>query len=279
MRRNSFGLYLGAVVTSVVILLPFYWEFVSAISPMSELISTPPHLFPEHPTMGNFISLFTGKGESMGVAIFLSALKNSFGIAAVTTAICVAIGSLAAYALARFKPRFEKSYLKGVLVLSMFPPIALSIAMYAFTIRLGIYDTWWALILVYSSFTLPYVIWMMHGFFLTIPKEIEEAALIDGATPYGVFLKVVLPMSVNGLATTATFSFLTAWDEFMFALILTSSPRAKTVTVAISEFVTHHMMNFGLMMAGGVVAALPPLLIGIIFQKWLIKGLTSGAIK
>ena len=161
----------------------------------------------------------------------------------------------------------------------MLPEIATIIPLYFIMKSLNLINTITCLVLVYTSFTLPFVIWMMESYFETIPIEIEDAAAIDGLNRFGIFTRIMLPLSLPGIVTTLIFTFLTAWDEFLFALIMTSTYQSKTLTVAISEFTTRHMIDYGLMMTGGLLAALPPMLIALVLQKYIISGLTSGAIK
>jgi multiple sugar transport system permease protein len=167
----------------------------------------------------------------------------------------------------------------AIIALRMLPEIVTVVPLYIIMKKLGLNNTLLGLILVYTSFTLPFVIWMMESYFEAIPVELEDAASIDGLSRLGIFFKIIMPLSLPGLITTAIFTLLTAWDEFLFALIMTSTYQAKTLTVAISEFTTRHMIDYGLMMTGGLLSALPPLLVALALQKYIVSGLTSGAIK
>ncbi len=279
-RKKTIGLYVAGFIVAAVILLPIYWMFVSAISPKVELLARPPHWFPHSPTLMNLKKLITGgRGTSGEVPNFARAMLNSTMVALITTGIALLFSVPAGYALARKFPQFRKTYLNIIITARMFPEIALVLSMYLIVSRLRLINTWGGLVFVYTSFILPYSIWMMYGYFLTIPKELDEAAYIDGAGSWKALLTVDLPLALPGISTVSIFSFLMCWDEFLYALILTFDIKAKTITVVVSEFTTRHMIDYGLMMAGGLVATVPPLILVIVFQRYIISGLTAGAVK
>ncbi|HYT78052.1 MAG TPA: carbohydrate ABC transporter permease, partial [Actinomycetota bacterium] len=159
------------------------------------------------------------------------------------------------------------------------PPIAILIPLYLTMVRLHLLDTKIGLIIVYCSFITPFVLWILSGHFRTIPRDLEDAARIDGASRLGALFRVTLPLARSGLLATALFGFLLAWDEFLYALIFTSSGQAKTIPVAIAEFQGRFTVDFGLVAAGGILAAIPPLLIAFAFQRYIVSGLSSGAVK
>jgi multiple sugar transport system permease protein len=279
--------YVGALLVFFFTLAPAYWLFVSAISYNQDLTQSPPQWFPTNPTYDRLIALITGgKVEGAGIgestspsAVFQRAVFNSFTVAIVTTSICLFMGSLTAYAFTRLRFPLKGSLLLLAITAQMVPPIVLVIPLYQVIRTLGLMDTLAALIILYSSFILVYVIWVMTGFFRTIPTELEESALIDGCTRLGALFRVILPLSLPGLFATGLLCFLMSWDEFMFALIFTSSAQAKTITVAIGEFTKQYTIDYGMMMAGGFVASIPPLILALVFQRSLVKGLTAGAVK
>jgi len=279
-KRRIIGLYIAGIIVAVVIFLPIYWMFVSAVSPKIELLAHPPHWFPHHPTLTNMKKLIIGgEGTSGEVPNFARAMLNSTVVALITTGIALLLSVPAGYALARKFPNFKKTYLNIIITARMFPEIALVLSMYIIISRLKLINTWWGLVIVYTSFILPYAIWMMYGYFLAIPRELDEAAYIDGAGSWKALLTIDLPLALPGISTVSIFSFLMCWDEFLYALILTFDIKAKTITVVVSEFTTRHMIDYGLMMAGGLVATIPPLILVIIFQRHIISGLTAGAVK
>ncbi|HHW02241.1 MAG TPA: carbohydrate ABC transporter permease [Thermoanaerobacterales bacterium] len=278
---DEFFLYFFVFLFALIILAPFYWLVVSAFSSKAELLSVPIHWFPEKIYLGNITKIFQGGLNISGgeVPPFGTAVKNSIIVAGVTTLICITVGSLAAYAFGRMSFFLSNQLFIAIIALRMLPEIVTVVPLYIIMKKLGLNNTLLGLILVYTSFTLPFVIWMMESYFEAIPVELEDAASIDGLNKLGIFFKIVMPLSLPGLITTAIFTLLTAWDEFLFALIMTSTYQAKTLTVAISEFTTRHMIDYGLMMTGGLLSALPPLLVALALQKYIVSGLTSGAIK
>jgi len=189
------------------------------------------------------------------------------------------VGSLAAYALTRIRVPFRNSMMLGIMGTRMIPEVSLVIPLYIIAVRVGLYNKPPVLILTYLSFALPFAIWLMSAFFETIPIELEDAARIDGATHLRTLFSIILPISAPGLVSTALFVFLTAWDEFFFALLLTSTIEAKTVPVAIAEFTGRYVVDVGGMMTGGVLAAIPPVLLSLIFSRYIVSGLTAGAVK
>jgi len=200
-------------------------------------------------------------------------------VALTTTAISLVIGSLAAYALARLRLPFRNTVFFGVLSVRMIPEISLVIPLYIIAARLSILNKPIVLILTYLSFALPFTIWMLTTFFETVPEELEDAALIDGSSRLNTLFRVVIPVAAPGIISTALFTFLLAWDEFFFALIFTSTVAAKTVPVAIAEFTGRYAVDITAMMTGGILAALPPVLLALIFQRFIVSGLSAGAVK
>ncbi|MCL4514734.1 MAG: carbohydrate ABC transporter permease [Firmicutes bacterium] len=275
--------YAGALLLGLLILAPFLWLFITSISPRYELAAAPPHWAPQHPTFLNYQKLLNPSGSaaftSGEIPPFGEAFKNSLAVAVAVTLVCLLLGSLAAYALARARSRSADRLIYLTIGLRMVPEISLVIPLYILLRRFGLIDTRFGLFLVYASFTLPFVIWIMQGYFRTIPRELEEAAAIDGCSRSQALLRIVAPLSLPGMVATGLFTFLLAWDEFLFALLFTATYSSKTITVAISEFTTRHLIDYGLMATGGILAAIPPVLIALVFQKKIIQGLTAGAVK
>ena len=223
--------------------------------------------------------IFTSHGVNNPFANFRSSLGNSLIVASATVAISTLVGVFGAYALARLRFRMQRPILLVFLSTYMVPPIALVIPLYLTMVRLHLLDTRLGLIIVYCTFTTPFVLWIMSNFMRTIPPELEDAARVDGCTRVGALFRVILPLARPGLLATMLFGFLVAWDEFLYALIFTSTPAAKTVPVAIAEFTGRYTTDFGLQAAGGVLAALPPVLIALVFQRYIVGGLAAGAVK
>lgn len=262
------------------IYLPVAWLIISSVSTRAELLSTPIHWIPQQPTFENYINILApGQDVSEVAKTFRITLWNSLLVASSVTFIALTLGSLASYALIRMHFPFRQTMLIGILGTRMIPEISLVIPLYLFATRFGLFNSPLILIITYLSFALPFAIWLMAAFFNTIPVELEDAARIDGCNRLETLLRIIIPISAPGLVSTGLFVFLTAWDEFFFALILTSTVSAKTVPVAIAEFSGRYVVDVGGMMTGGVLAAIPPVILSLIFQRYIVSGLTAGAVK
>lgn len=276
------AVYTLVLLLVAVILGPFIWMIISSISPARELAQVPPHWIPEQPTLERYKALFFGTqtGQSMPIAVkkFAEAMRNSLIITSVTTLSCLVFGTMAAYAFVRLPVPGKKGILFGFLAAQMLPIVVTVIPLHLVLRTLNLIDTWRGMIILYIGFMLPTVIWIMHSYFQTLPEEMEEAAMIDGCTRFQAFLNVVLPISGPGMVAIASFSFLYTWNEFFMALIFTQS-HSKTIPVIITEFTTQAGMDYGLMATGGVVGSLPPLILAFLLQKYIVAGLTSGAVK
>jgi multiple sugar transport system permease protein len=277
---RQFLLFLLTIPVYIFILLPVAYLLISSISTRAELLAVPIHWFPQNPTLKNYIDILTpGTNTSEVARTFKVTLRNSFIVATSVTVISLLVGSIAAYALSRLRMPFRTVLLLGIMGTRMIPEVSLVIPLYILATRLGLYNKPIVLILTYLSFALPFAVWLMAAFFETIPLELEDAALMDGASRLRTLFSIILPISAPGLVSTALFVFLTAWDEFFFALIFTSTVAAKTVPVAIAEFTGRYVVDVGAMMTGGVLAAIPPVLLSLIFARYIVSGLTAGAVK
>jgi multiple sugar transport system permease protein len=262
------------------IFFPILWLVSASLSTQVELFAVPPHWIPQHPTLQNYLDIFFPSGAASSVPRTLAvSIWNSFKIASAVTVICLVIGSLAAYALVRIPFRFNHTIQIGILGTRMIPEVSLVLPLFIIASSLALINKPSVLIITYLSFALPFAIWMMAAFFQTVPIELEEAARLDGCTRLQILFQVVMPIAVPGLISTAMFTFLLAWDEFFYALIFTSTLDAKTAPVAIAEFIGRYAVNITGMMAGGVLVALPPILLAFIFQRYIVSGMTAGAVK
>lgn len=268
------------VLVLVFIYAPIGWLVLSSISTRAELLAVPPHWIPQHPTLQNYLDILVpGTAASEVARTFKITLRNSFIVAATTTLISLLTGSLAGYALARLRLPFRNTLFVSILGVRMVPEISLVVPLYIIAARLALLNKPIILIITYLSFALPFAIWMLSTFFESVPRELEDAALIDGSSRLGTLFRVVLPVAAPGIVSTALFTFLLAWDEFFFALIFTSTIAAKTVPVAIAEFTGRYAVDITAMMTGGVLAALPPVLLALVFQRYIVSGLSAGAVK
>jgi multiple sugar transport system permease protein len=264
------------------VLAPFLWMFISSISPQVELTKRPPHWMPENPTLHRYQALFfpdtVESSVPLGARRFLSGMRNSLIVSSSTTVICLVFGTMAAYAFARIRLPGERFFMMSILGAQMLPVITIIIPLYLVMQTLRLIDTLHGLVLLYTGFLLPTVIWIMHSYFKTIPKELEEAAMIDGCSRLGALTRVILPLSGPGLVAVAAFAFLNSWNEFFMALIFTGSS-AKTITVTVTEFSTQFGVDYGLMATGGFIGSLPPLILALLLQRYIVQGLTAGATK
>jgi multiple sugar transport system permease protein len=273
-------LFLITIPVLLFIFSPILWLFFASLSTQVELFTIPPHWIPQHPTLQNYLDIFfPSLAASTVPRTFAVSLLNSIKIASAVTIICIVIGSLAAYALVRIPFKFNRSIQLGILTTRMIPEVSLILPLFIIASSLQLINKPIVLVITYMSFALPYAIWMMAAFFQTVPVELEEAARLDGCTRLGILFRVVMPISVPGLVSTAMFVFLLAWDEFFYALIFTSTLASKTAPVAIAEFVGRYSVNITGMMAGGILAALPPMILAFIFQRYIVSGMTAGAVK
>ncbi len=281
-RKFTNKLFLTLLTLPVLffIFFPLLWLFSASLSTQVELYSIPPHWIPQNPTFQNYLDIiFPSLAVSAVPRTFAAAILNSLKIASAVTLICIVIGGLAAYALVRIPFKFNRSIQIGLLGTRMIPEVSLIIPLFVIASSLELINKPIVLIIAYLSFALPYAIWMMAAFFQTVPIELEEAARLDGCSRLGILWRVVMPIAIPGLISTAMFTFLLAWDEFFYALIFTSTIAAKTAPVAIAEFVGRYAVNITGMMAGGILAALPPVILGLIFQRYIVSGMTAGAVK
>jgi multiple sugar transport system permease protein len=276
-RRDTILVHLAAVVVSVLILLPFVYMISASISPQANLISRPPQWIPDHLDWNRYRQIFTGAGGAG--ATFRAAMVNSTIVAVATVAISMVVGIFGAYAFARLDFRGRKVTLMVFLATYMLPQIALLIPMYLILNSLGLLDSRLGLVLVDCSLVIPFVLWILSNYFLTVPEDLEDAARVDGCTRVGALFRIILPSAKPGIFAAIMFAFLLAWDEFMYALVFTSSNASKTVPVAISEFAGRYTTDFGLVAAGGILAALPPVLVAIVFQRYVVSGMAAGAVK
>jgi len=276
---NVWVIYFLVVMLLIWTLAPIYVTFISSILVKKELTSIPPHWIPTKPTFENYLHIFAATEIGGTAYLFKRSLLNSFVVAGGVSIFCLFVGGLAAYAFSRFDIPFKDKVLFLVLFTQMLPIVAVVIPLYLIASHLHMLDKRITLIIVYSSFTLPLVIWILKGFFDTISPNLEEAAMIDGCTLIGAFLKVVVPLSLPGLVATGAIAFIGAWNEFMIALVFTSSMASKTAPVAISEFIGRFRVDYGLMCTVGILASALPLGLALIFQRHLVQGLSSGGVK
>ncbi|MCX7720498.1 MAG: carbohydrate ABC transporter permease [Dictyoglomus thermophilum] len=271
--------WLILLVILVFFLFPVYWLVITAFKPASDWFTWPPMIFPRTLTLENF----TGGGSFYGstttsIENITPYLRNSTVISLITSILAVIISALAAYSISRFKTGGRK-FANWIISIRMLPPIASALPLYILFKNLRLLDTWTALIMVYLIFTIPFSTWVLISFFNGIPKELDEAAYIDGASSLSTFFHVVLPLSAPGLAAMMTLSFVTCWGEFLLALILTSTANSQTLPVYLGRYITGWRIAWGPLAAAGIVTMLPAVIFSFTMQRYLLRGLTFGAVK
>lgn len=251
--------------------LPVFWTLVTSFKPESKIFSTEIKVI-DDPTIQNYVSLLT-RGDFVQWAI------NSLFVSMVTTVFAVFLSATCAYSISRFRFRGRSPAIYLFLVAQMFPGVILLIPLYGIFTGLHLIDTPWALVLSYATFAIPFCILMLKGFFDTIPYELEEAGRVDGLGVFGTFWRIVVPLSVPGLAVTAFFSFITAWNEFLFARSFLTSKEALTLPVGMATFIDPFNQPWGLLTAGSVLITIPVMVFFFLAQRFLISGLSTGGVK
>jgi multiple sugar transport system permease protein len=272
----SFFIHACALLLAVIILAPVVWLFIMSISPAADLTAKPLVWWPQSVDFSRYGILLSSVENSAGAA-FVASLVNSIMVAGMATIAALVLAIPAAWAVSRTPSVSWSLYM--VIATYMLPPVALAVPLYFGLAHLGLLNSVFGLALVYLTILAPFTTWLMKSGFDAIPKEIEAAAMMDGAGLFATLRIITLPLAAPVMATSALFAFLLAWDEFFYALLFTSDLRAKTLTVAIADLAGGRVSDYGLIATAGVLAALPPVVIGLVMQRALISGLTSGGVK
>ena len=272
-KLQKFLVYLVLLATLIIFLFPIYWMVISAFRHNNGLMQRPLDFKPTFDTTKNMLAVLAN-------AKYIRYIRNSLIVSAGTMASCVVLSLLAGYALSRYRFPFRKTIMSTLLSVQMFPTVAILITLYTFFVQFKLTNTYAGLILACLCVSLPLSVWMMKSFFDTIPKSLDEAAKIDGCGRFQTLIKVILPMMKPGIYAVSIYSFLMAWDDFVFSKVLINVNDKKTLTVGIAEsFLGEFSHNYAGMMALAVIAALPIVVIFIAFQRFLISGMTAGAVK
>lgn len=276
MRKQSFlkrflTLYLPLILILLFILFPFYWTFITSVKPEEELYGAVTY-FPMSVTWQNYKDLFTTTVN------FFSAMKNSFIVATMTTIVSLTASTLAAYAFSRYRFKGRRILMAAFLSNNMFPTVLLLIPLYSIMRQLGLLYTPWALVLAYTTFTLPFSVWLLNGFMNDLPMSLEEAALVDGCNRRMAFFKIVLPILGPSLVATGVYIFMTSWNEYTFAVMFTNNA-SRTIPVALKSLIGQLGVDWGLLTSGGIITIIPVCIMFFFAQKRLVEGLTSGAVK
>jgi multiple sugar transport system permease protein len=262
---------LPALLVVAFALAPYVWMILTSIKPTPELTEWPVRYLPRAPTLRHYEELLTRTS-------FGGNLANSLIIAAGAACLGLGVSIPAAYAFSRFRFRGRKALMTGFLVINMFPIVLLIIPLFVLMRMLGLIDTFLGVVIGHSTFAIPFAIWMLTSYFATIPRELDEAATIDGASRAQAIRHVILPLVAPGVVTAGIYIFITSWNEYLFAMML-SGQNVRTVTVALQLFIGEFTIQWGLLTAGGVLIALPVTLLFLLVQRRLVGGLTAGAVK
>ena len=270
-RRRQWLPAIGLVVLVLFAAFPFYWTIVASLTPEAALFREP-SLWPRELVLDHYRALFAERD-------FWVPIRNSLVVAGVTTAFCVTVGMMAAYALARLRFRGKAAILGFILAVTMFPQISIVSPLYLLLRALRLINTYPGLIMPYMTFAMPLTVWLLVGFLRQLPRDLEEAAFVDGATRWQSVTRVLLPIAAPGLATTAILTFIYCWNEFLFALAFTLGPERQTVPVAIALFRGQYQVPWGQVLAAAVMATAPVAAVVLLFQRRIVQGLTAGAVK
>jgi len=271
-RMQTTLAYSGLGFLLVLVLFPFYWMTITSFKTEDQMRSLVSMFWPSPAVLENYTQLLTKTD-------FLIWFRNSAFVAISSTLVATAIGTLGAYALARLRFMGRAFMSSAVLITHLVPPAILFIPLYAQIRTFGLADSLAGLIACYPSFTVPFVTWLLMGYFESIPVELEEAAMIDGATRFGAFRRIILPLAAPGVLAAALYAFTQAWNEFLYALVFITNVKLRTLPVGLSSFITGDVYGWGYLMAGAVLTTLPVIAVYIYLQKYMVEGLTAGSVK
>ena len=276
-------LYIGFTGFVFWILFPFVWVFISSFMNQGELGAVPPHWIPHQPTLDNYSSVILGRasaqlvhGTTEKTKVILPTMFNSFYISFIVSMFNLFIGGLAAYSISRFKTRVNSGLYLIFLISRVLPPMGMIIPFFVIFRRLNLINSPWALIISYNLLILPLVIWLLKGYFDSVPVDVEESALVDGATRFQTFTKILLPVAIPGFVATFIMSFMECWSEFFFSLTLTDE---MTLPPVLAGFQNMEQINWTTLAAATVLTVVIPITLALVLQKYIISGLTAGAMK
>ncbi|WP_374214495.1 carbohydrate ABC transporter permease [Streptomyces sp. Je 1-79] len=270
-RKSKLGWNVLGLLVFVTVGFPVYWMVNTAFKPAKDAIDPNPHFFPSTFTLENF-------KRALEIADFWGPVTRSLVVSSVVVVIGIIVGMLAALAISRFAFRGRKIVIVGILAVQMVPLVAMIIPVFLMLNDLGQYDKITGLIITYLTFILPFTVWTLRGFIVNIPKELEEAAQVDGCTRTGAFIRVVFPLLAPGMVATSVYGFIQAWNEYLYALMLMSQQN-QTATVWLGNFITKNGTEYAPMMAGSTMMAVPIVILFLLVQRKMAAGLTAGAVK
>ena len=298
-RRAGRGiaLVLGSVLFLSYVLAPMAWLVSSSVQSEREIISKPPHWIPAMPTLQNFAAIFAAKDKVVTyetrkardpasggfipstASSLLPAMANSFIVASVVVVLNLAIGVPAAYAMAKIRFRGRQASIYSILATRVIPDIALVVPFFLFIRNLGLLDTLWSLIITYLAITVPFSVFVLVTYFESLPDELDKAARVDGCSRLQTLTRVYLPLAWPSLVAVILFAFLASWNEFLLALMFTQTPASQTLPIIVASFTSDFTISFSFINAAGVIAIIPPVILALVFERYIVSGLTAGAIK
>jgi multiple sugar transport system permease protein len=264
--------YAVLITLTIFCMFPLVWTLLTSLKYEADIVTQTMQYIPKRITFDNYVAIWTQSG-------FPTLVFNSFVVTGTTVALCLLTGTLAAYSFSRFHYPGRGALMLGYLVIRMFPAVLMIIPLFILMRGVGLLDTRLGLALAYTSFLLPLFVWMLKGFFDAAPKELESAARIDGCTRLGAMVRIVLPLARNGLVATSVFVAIAAWNEFLFALMLTTSQGSRTWPVGLQLMVGEFQLPWGMLAAGGIISIIPVMILFAIVQRTMVHGITAGAVK
>ncbi|QMV42635.1 carbohydrate ABC transporter permease [Cohnella cholangitidis] len=271
-KKKTLLVYLLIGLVTVVTFAPIIWMFLVSIRDNNAVFSVPLQLIPDNPNLNAYRAIFNSPD-------ILKLFVNSYVIAGCVTVLCILFAALSGYGLSRFQFKGKRFVILYILLTQMFPMVLLSIPYFLIISGMGLYNTYTALILAYTSFALPFSILMMRDFANSIPRELDEAATVDGCGPLRTFFQIIIPPSLPGLIATGVYTFILAWNEYLFATVLTQDVAARPLTLGIGTFIGEYTTQWNQLMALSILASVPLLLVFMFVQKYFLQGLTSGSVK
>jgi len=264
--------YAVLITLTIFCMFPLVWTLLTSLKYEADIVTQTMQYIPSRITFDNYVAIWTQSG-------FPTLVMNSFVVTATTVVLCLITGTLAAYSFSRFHYPGRGALMLGYLVIRMFPAVLMIIPLFILMRGVGLLDSRFGLALAYTSFLLPLFVWMLKGFFDAAPKELESAARIDGCTRLGAMIRIVLPLARNGLVATSVFVAIAAWNEFLFALMLTTSQGSRTWPVGLQLMVGEFQLPWGVLAAGGIISIIPVMILFAIVQRTMVHGITAGAVK
>ena len=295
--RRGIALLLASLLFVAYVLAPIAWLVSSSIQSEHEIISKPPHWIPQSPTLQNFAAIFAAKDKTVTyetrkaadpasggfipstASNLLPAMLNSFIVASAVVVLNLLVGVPAAYAMAKIHFRGRKASIYAILATRVIPDIALVVPFFLFIRNLGLLDSIWSLIITYLAVTVPFSVFVLVSYFESLPDELDKAARVDGCSRLQTLLRVYLPLARPSLVAVILFTFLASWNEFLLALIFTQTPASQTLPIIVASFTSDFTISFSFINAAGVLAIVPPIMLALVFERYIVAGLTTGAVK